>query len=55
MFHGFSQVWSYLNCNHDDICNVKAKPEKDVNQKSIDFLNQKVEVEPLLHLQVVVF
>ena len=48
IFHGFSQVRPYLYFNHDGICHVQAKPRKDVNQKSIGFLNQKAEVELLL-------
>ena len=54
-FHGFSQVRPYLNCNNDAIRYVKAKPGKDVIQKSIDFPNQKAELEPLLYRKVIVF
>ena len=43
------QFWPYLNCNLDSICHMKAKPGEDVNQKSIDFLNQKAEGEPYLY------
>ena len=54
IFHGIFASSAYLNCNHDGKCHVEAKPGKDVNQKSFDFLNQKAE-EPLFYWDGIVF